>query len=536
MNRKIVIGCFGFSLLFHILALSFFQSYSLWFASLPQKIYSAVVLEKTKDEILKESFSAPIVEHVATKEKKVEPAISIPLEKTAACSFTTSFPKQELLLENENLLRFTIPEAETHNFLESLPKEMILPQAESRPPFLPVANRSSSAPTIAPLSHIPFPNIVETIGIESSSTPAKAPTPIAFNPMPKIPSLEELDTCSYSEAFDTELMFIPHEGKYLFALTLLPKEDLKLPKIRQHFTFLIDRSNSIQQDRLSFTKSAVLKAIEELHPEDTYNIIAFDNKIEKFAPYPLPPTPENFEKASAFIENIHLGSFFSSGDASKPLFLTVPAMVQNDEIHTAVLLTDGEVFTKKETQRQILNDWTAYSRGKVSLFPVGMESDPQLNLLDVAAVFNQGKATSSTSKRGIKRKLLKLMKSIGTPVAKSMNCKAISRSKENQITLFPINGIAPHLYLDQPYVIIGETESLEDFIIFVQGRLKDKWLNIRKTVSFLNAKKAPKSLESEWAQNQVLFLYDRYLKDHNAKHLAEAKTLLEPYNLEVCLK
>ena len=94
----------------------------------------------------------------------------------------------------------------------------------------------------------------------------------------------------------------------------------------------------------------------------------------------------------------------------------------------------------------------------------------------------------------------------------------------------------PHLYLDQPYVILGETDTLDDFILFVQGRLKDRWLNIKKRVSFLNARKGNKSLKEELALQKAYHLYDQYLSDDDPKHLSEAKTLLEPYDLQAAIR
>ena len=71
-----------------------------------------------------------------------------------------------------------------------------------------------------------------------------------------------------------------------------------------------------------------------------------------------------------------------------------------------------------------------------------------------------------------------------------------------------------------------------DFILFVQGRLKDRWLNIRKTVSFLNAKKGGKELKEEWALQSAYQLYEHYLQDANPSHLVEAQNLLEPFNYQ----
>jgi len=356
--------------------------------------------------------------------------------------------------------------------------------------------------------------------------------------LPSLPSLADLDTSSYSDSFDADLIFSPKEdgSGYIFALTLIPRPDLELPRIRQHFTFLIDRSNSIQQGRLTSTKSAIHKALEELSPDDTFNIIAFDSKMEKMSPNSLPCVGKSFVIAEEFLDKIQLGSFFATTDLYRPLFLTVPGQVQNDEIYTAILLTDGETLAKKATQRSVLSDWTRYNGGKVALYAIGLNSDSRTSTLEVATAYNKGKLTNAPTNRGIKRKLMKLLKMIRNPIGKNIACKAISRSPQSKINLYPKQTQMPNLYLDQPYVILGETETLDDFILFVQGRLQDRWLNIKKTISFLNAKKGNKSLKAEWALQCAYNLYENYLIDENPKHIAEAEVLLAPFEYETAFR
>src|SRR6185295_1349084 len=113
-------------------------------------------------------------------------------------------------------------------------------------------------------------------------------------------------------------------------------------------------------------------------------------------------------------------------------------------------------------------------------------------------------------------------------LAKTLSCTFIGKSPGVTFQLFPPNGKLPYLYLDQPYVILGETSTLDDFILFVQGRLNGKWLNIKKNISFLSAKKGGKALKIESALQQSYILYERYLRDDDPKHIAEARNLLEP--------
>lgn len=361
----------------------------------------------------------------------------------------------------------------------------------------------------------------------------KASLSIPTPPLPLFPSLDELETSSYSDFFDVELLCSPKgdDSGYLFALTLIPRTDLELPKMQQHYSFLIDRANSIQRERLLATKSAVLRAIQELSSEDTFNVIVFDSKVEKAFATHQHPTPDKVIEARRFLDQIQLGSFFAPADLYNPLFLTLPAQIKEEELHTTLLLTDGENFSKKSTLHSILGTWTEQNRGRVSLYTIAMGSDIHLPALDVASAFNKGNLSYSPSKRGIKRKLMKQMKNIRCPIAKDLHAKAISLSPKTSVELYPKNHQIPHLYRNQPIVLIGSTNRQEDFVLFVQGRCKDRWFNIKKNISFLSAKKGGVVLRKEWALQKSYACYEAYVQDDQPEHLVEARDFLEPFDI-----
>lgn len=556
-NRKILLGCVAASLFLHVSALGFWHRYSLWFPSV-QKIQEAadwisMIGKQERDEVLKTAFETvrqepstqatyqPQAEEIAS----LQTTLSMPEHPANKALFEAPmWPLQELAASNPTLPTFSLP-SDPFNLLEHLPKDLMVPQSSKpfAPTFSPVAVTSAVTLTSrtavieeAPKTSIVYPDPKHLAMIDPPDM-VKAPNTIALPDLPKLPTLDELDTSSYSDSFDAELVFVPREegDGYIFALTLIPREHLELPRIRQNLTFLIDRSNSIQQGRLSAAKAAVHRALEELNPEDTFNIIAFDSKMEKMSPSALPCSKRSFATAEAFLEKIQLGSFFTGADLSRPLFLTVPGRVDNDETYTAILLTDGESLGKKNAQQTLVGDWTRFNQGKVALYVLSMD-DTHSSVLETATTLNKGKLTTATGTRAIKRKLLKLMKNIQTPIAKNISCKAISRLPQTKVQLLSKATQMPHLYLDQPYVILGEAESLDDFILFVQGRLKGRWINIKKTISFINAKKGNKSLRQEWAMQRAFHLYERYLVEQDVRHLADAKILLEPFDLPVAFQ
>lgn len=551
-----------------MVSLALVQQQSVWFSKSPTNTASAKswvssIEKNRKDQILKESFiQGPISKKTTTSSPQPEAEAPLALqinpvhilerkdEVSKPNRPDPAFPAENMLSPLPSI-SFSLPSKDKLDLFAHLPKDLILPAPRQSflieprliPQILsvhltlpnpPISGVHDRAPSFSIEEKKPF--LIPSTEIEKEL--ASQPLPFTIpRPMPRLHSLSEMKSISHSGDFETELVFVPVEGEgYLFALTLIPRSDLHLASLRQNYFFLIDRSNSVQKERLQSAKAAVSKALEEIGESDTFNIIAFDSKVEKLFTTSRNPNRETVQQAKAFLESIELGSFFSQTDITKPLFLTVPSKAEPDELYTAILLTDGESFGKRGAAKTLLQDWTQYNDGKVSLFALSMGGDVHAATLDAASAFNRGKFAVSPSKRGLKRKLLKIMKTVSNPIAKNISCKAISRASHSSIQMYPKSHQMPHLYLNEPYVIIGKTATLDDFILFVQGQIKGEWFHIKKTISFLNAKKGNHSLKSEFALQKAYDLYDQYLIDDEASHIAEAKTLLESHNLQVAFE
>ncbi len=566
-RNHLLTGCIVVSIALHAGFVAFLQTHSLWFCSplaphAQANTWAQALEKKARDQVLEETFEhSELALHATSAPKpQLEPEglASLPAhiqtpEAPAPTHTLLPFPIDNLLASNTDLFQsrsFSLPPVETIDLFSDLPKDLILlPPPKSTPgaSLLPQTEVSSIEQLTTQEMTLPVAPSLSIAFSEPLSNPApldpeeslgRALPKIGVPNLPRLPTLAELETTNLSNAFESELVFLPRDDGpgYIFALTLIPRSDLKLPKMRQHLTFLIDRSNSVQKDRLQSSKQAVHKALEELDTDDTFNIIVFDSKVEKLFSSLTPANTDSLAKAGTFLDQIQLGSFFSPADPYRPLLLTVPGYVRDDELYTAILITDGESLAKKPTQRSLLQHWTQQNNGRVALYTIAMGSDHHLATLDAASVFNKGRLVYATTNRGLRRKLLKLMKTIRTPVAKNMSIHAISRSPTGKIELYPKSTHSPHLFLDHPYVIIGVTETLDDFILFVQGKLKDQWLNIKKPISFLNAKRGGQMLKAEWALQKAYSQYEQYVIDDDPKHLAEARSILEPFDLQAAFE
>jgi hypothetical protein len=539
-HKKTFIGCTIASIAIHLFALYTLQITPSSSKKIAKETNNQIVTKYSKDEILKESFQLRKKDSINKFSEigRISETIYFKhpsIEKTPLQSSETILD----FISYEESVRFS-PVTQNIDILNFIPKHLNLKHVSTQnclPPFPAFDEVSLTFRSNEKVPEIIFSQKDSSIEIDPTSTYVEQHI-VSFPSFPKLPTLSELKTNCISEEFDTDLVYYPKEKEegYFFALTLIPKENAQINKIKQHYTFLIDRSNSIQKERLNATKAAIIKAINELDPDDTFNIIAFDQKIDKFSPQNVLASKTSIQDAEKFLNSIQLGSLFSSADLFKPLFLTIPSKDLPDELYTTILFTDTDSLNKKGYAKNLLHDWTRLNQGKVSLFTLCTQDDQNLSAIDAICSINRGKLIESTTPKAIKRKLLKLIKNIHHPIAKNITCSVITKSKNSNMQIFTSENASSHLYLNQPYVICGESNNLDDFVLFIQAKVKDEWIHIKKNISFLHAKKASTSLKSDISLQKAYDLYKKYAYFDDQNSLLEANALLEKNNLQITFR
>lgn len=571
-RRAILQGCIFFSLLAHAGAITFIQKQSLWFYSGSKNapvVKSAISSAKSHDATLKKAFSktdrsADSTAKTFSPLREEETEMPFAAKKINAQPSMDSLQEQLLSKVREMSSSHLLINSEIHLETSSLPvltdlhqnllNDFPYPYSLTQIPEQSILNTN--------LAHENLPDIIlarntlamqeenraESLDDFSSDEPIEAShhlfkeeirapegtdSQVTFDqPLAKMPTLGDLDTASVGENFDIDLTFMPKEGEgYIFALTLIPKPNASFPKLPQNYYFVIDKSNAIQKNRLKTTVNAVYKSLSFLQEGDMFNILAYDGKFERLSSENLRLNKHTKMVAREFLNSLQLGSFFSSADPYKPLDALLYDEISPKELATVILITNGEGLANQNKQSYFIQSWTTENKGQMSLYAVSMLEDKNLPLLDALTSLNKGKLYTSPSIPGIKRRLLKLVKTIRYPIAKDVACSAIIRSPNNNIKVYPSFQQMPALYADQPFVIMGTAQNLDDFILFIQGRQKDAWLNIKKNISFINAKNGDANLELQWVLQKSYHLYEQYFRDGDPSHLQEAGNLLNNYHL-----
>jgi hypothetical protein len=375
-----------------------------------------------------------------------------------------------------------------------------------------------------------------------SSESHHAKTPVDASPKAFVTSYPMQETgvdpqrssiaCSNDFTLQVEYTPKPSGTGYLFRLSLLPKGEVTFRRIAHNIFFLIDRSHSIRAERYEISKSAVAEALAFLQEGDTFNIVLFDDKVVRLSEKNLIWNEENLVKAKEFLTQQPYRGVFASTDLYSSLGHMIPSAVTENEVNTAIVLSDGDTDLKREKQRLAVAQWTQQNQGRVSLYSVVSGQGSHLALLDLLSVVNKGGLYSAPLDEGLPSALAQLMQTIQNPIGKEISTSAVAVSEAAEIFLFPRIARLPNLYEHAPYVVYGSIDRLEDFHLFLQGKHYQHALDIKQTVSFRNAQLVQEdSLVKMWVLQHAYDLYDRYLRLGDVAALHEANRLLTSYHL-----
>jgi Ca-activated chloride channel family protein len=195
-----------------------------------------------------------------------------------------------------------------------------------------------------------------------------------------------------------------------FMLMLAPKPDINIEEIAKDVIIILDRSGSMDGEKIYQAQQAATYIIEHLNLNDRFNIIAFNTDIESFA-YNLQPV----DKATSATD--WLAGFGASGstDINRAL-LEASSMVESERPTYLIFLTDG-LPTEGETDSQrIIDNFSRQASSNVRLFTFGVGVDVDTFLLDSISMEHHGLSTYVSEGQSLNEVLSSFYDNISTPV------------------------------------------------------------------------------------------------------------------------
>lgn len=169
------------------------------------------------------------------------------------------------------------------------------------------------------------------------------------------------------------------------ALSLEPRHDAPPTEIApRELFFLLDTSGSMQGPPLALVKGAISRALSNLLPNDTFQIIDFADTASSLSPTPLASTPANVRRALDYLAHLE-ASGGTNQLAGIDAALSAPADPMR--LRYVVFMTDGYIGNEAEvialTRREI---------GQARIFSFGIGASVNRYLLEEVALAGRGHA------------------------------------------------------------------------------------------------------------------------------------------------
>jgi Ca-activated chloride channel family protein len=168
-----------------------------------------------------------------------------------------------------------------------------------------------------------------------------------------------------------------------FTLLVQPKGEITASEaMPKEITLVVDTSGSMMGLPIQASQRFISKALHELGPRDTFNIIRFSGDNEVFSKEPLPNVPAEIERAIAWVNGRTAGGGTEMLAALRAAFARP---TDPNRLRVVIFFTDGYVGDDEEILREI-----GAVLGEARIDTVGIGSSVNRYLLDRMADLGRG--------------------------------------------------------------------------------------------------------------------------------------------------
>jgi Ca-activated chloride channel family protein len=217
--------------------------------------------------------------------------------------------------------------------------------------------------------------------------------------------------------------------------------------VRKEQLLVIDHSGSMEGERIRQARKSLDYALHQLTPRDRFNVLAFNDATTRLFPQPVDATPENLQRALAFVDGIEA----EGGTEILSALRTALEMERAPEyVHQVILATDAAVTNGQDILAMVHD-----KLGNARLFAVGIGDAPNAALLDGLARFGHGVAVMIADASQVNAAMQRLLQRISRPMLTNIQ---LHFPDGTSAQLAP--GKIPDLYLGEPLMVAARLDRL----------------------------------------------------------------------------
>ncbi len=304
-----------------------------------------------------------------------------------------------------------------------------------------------------------------------------------------------------------------------FILLASPALDVaQVPLQQKTVLFVVDQSGSMSGQKMEQARSAAKFVLQNLRPDDMFNIISYHGTVNTMAPEMLRFNDESRSQAMGFINGIHAGGMTNIDDALKKALSQLKDPAAPSYV---VFLTDGMPTVGEKNEMKIAANCRQYNTARARIISFGVGFDVNSRLLDRISRDNRGQTEYVLPNEDLETAVARLYAKIAAPVMTQMVVQYEIpgiKSEEGPLT----NRIYPQetseLYAGSQLVLVGRYRHSGNAKIKITGRVGEQMQEFDFDVEFAKRGETQKYpfVGKLWAMRRIGELIDQI--DLDGKH------------------
>jgi Ca-activated chloride channel homolog len=276
-------------------------------------------------------------------------------------------------------------------------------------------------------------------------------------------------------------------------------------------TLVIDRSGSMEGEKLKQARAACLGILKRLDDKDRVNVMLFDDHVERLFPQPKPVSAQTRSEAMEFVELMYSGGGTSIDNA---LSAALEAQVDGSQPRVVLFFTDGQsaAHSALEAAKQDKRD--------VRVFTIGIGREIDRALLSRLAALKRGRFTYIPQAANMENEVAALFSQIESPVLID-----VSLESQNGRVSASYPRALPDLFNQDELLITGRLRGKDKVEITLNGMRDNKRVSYRTEVALADEMPRP-WVARLWAKSRIEDLLDEISLNGASQELSNEVTEL----------
>ncbi|MBV9957751.1 MAG: VWA domain-containing protein [Acidobacteria bacterium] len=257
----------------------------------------------------------------------------------------------------------------------------------------------------------------------------------------------------------------------------------------KELVFVLDTSGSMEGFPLDKAKETMKLALDNLYPQDTFNLITFAGDTAILFPQPVPATKENLQKAQKFLETREGGG---GTEMMKAIKAALDPSDAQDHVRIVCFMTDGYIGNDME----VIGEVQKHPNARVFSFGIG--SSVNRFLLDKMAEEGRGEVEyvglNDDGSAAARRFHERVRNPLLTDISVDWNGLAVADVYPKRI---------PDLFGAKPVVLTGRYTGSGKGTIKLKGMMSGREFTREIPVDFPSNETRHDVLASLWARTRI---------------------------------